>query len=118
MNYSETKYVPGYGYVTTYTGGGVWQDMGKKAAVNIGKKVVGAIGEKIGQKIADKIVNKPKTSRKVIKELNDYAKTREDVLKEIKIIPYNNKGKGLSKEIRQALYGSSNVKPSKTKYLI
>ena len=118
MNHSESEYVPGYGYVTTYTGGGVWLDMGKEAVVNIGKKVVGAIGEKIGQKIADKIINKPKTSREVIKELNDYAKTREDVLKEIKIIPYN-KGKGLSKEIRHALYGSPNVKPNKkTKYLI
>ena len=107
---SETKYVPGYGYVTTYTGGGVWQDMGKEAAINIGKKVVGAIGEKIGQKIADKIV-KPKTSR-----LNDYAKTREDVLKEIKIIPYN-EGKGLPKDVRQALYGSG-AKLKKNKYLI
>jgi hypothetical protein len=106
---SETKYVSGYGYVTTYTGGGVWQDMGKEAAINIGKKVVGAIGEKIGQKIADKIISKPKT-------VNDYAKTREDVLKEIKIIPYN-EGKGLPKDVRQALYGSS-VKLKKNKYLI
>jgi hypothetical protein len=108
---NETKYVPGYGYVTTYVGGGVWQDMGKEAVVNIGKKVIGAIGEKIGQKIADKIINKPKTSR-----LNDYAKTREDVLKEIKIIPYN-EGKGLPKNVRQALYGSG-VKLKKKKYLI
>jgi hypothetical protein len=112
MNQTETKYVPGYGYVTTYVGGGVWQDMGKEAVVNIGKKVVGAIGEKIGQKIADKIV-KP---REVIKKLNDYAKTREDVLKEIKIIPYN-EGKGLPKDVRQALYGSG-VKLKKKKYLI
>ena len=99
---SETKYVPGYGYVTAYTGSGVLTDMGKQAAINIGKKVVGAIGEKIGQKIADKIIGKPKN---MIKELNDYAKTREDVLKEIKIIPYN-EGKGLPKDVRQALYGS------------
>ena len=113
---SETKYVPGYGYVTTYTGGGVWQDMGKQAVINIGKKVVGAIGEKIGKKIADKIIGKPKTSREVVKELNDYAKTREDVLKEIKIIPYN-EGKGLPKNVRQALYGSG-VKLKKNKYLI
>ena len=105
----QTKYVPGYGYVTGHTGGGVLTDMGKQVAINIGKKVVGAIGEKIGQKIADKIIGKPKTSR-----LNDYAKTREDVLKEIKIIPYN-EGKGLPKDVRQALYGSPK---RKTKYLI
>jgi hypothetical protein len=36
MNQRETKYVPGCGYVTTYVGGGVWQDMGKEAAFNIG----------------------------------------------------------------------------------
>ena len=100
----ETTYVPGYGYVTEYTedeyvGHGIMTDMAKQAAINISKKVVGAIGDKIGQKIADKIIGKPS---------RDYAKTRKDVLKEIEIIPYN-EGKGLPKNVRHALYDSPKV---------
>jgi hypothetical protein len=95
----KTTYVSGYGYITQY-GSGWWQDAGSELVGNIGKRVVGAIGDKIGRKLADKIVGK-----KILKK-NPYSDIRESVLKEIKVLPYEEKEYGLSDDVRKALYGS------------
>lgn len=85
----QTKYVPGYGYVT---GSGFWQDAGKELTYAIGKRVASAVGDKVGRKIAEKIIPK----EKVMKELDELPN-------------------GLPEDVRKALYGSG-VKNKK--YLI
>lgn len=88
----QTKYVPGYGYITQY-GEGFWKDAGLELGVAVGKRVANAIGDKLGRKIAEKIVP-----------------AKQEVLKELDILPSN----GLPEDVRKALYGSGR----KQKHLI
>jgi hypothetical protein len=79
----QTKYVPGYGYIT---GSGFLKDVG----IELGKAVAKNIGDRIGRKIADKIV--------------PHKTTKEDIIKQIESIPHSSNG--LPDDVRQALYGS------------
>ena len=88
----QTKYIPGYGYITQY-GNGFWADAGKELTFAIGKRITNAIGDKIGRKIAKRIT--PEVRPPI-------ANTREQVLKELYLLPSN----GLPEYVRKALYGS------------
>ena len=104
----KTEYVSGYGYITQ-NGSGFWQDAGTDLITNIGKKVVGAIGDRVGRKIADKIVGKKK---------KESASTRESVLKDLELLPKQSEY-GLPEDVRKTLYGAGvNGRKSKTNILI
>lgn len=85
----ETRYVPGYGYVTKNEGNGFWQDAGIDLASTVGRRVATAIGDKIGRKIADKIVSNSNNSNSnnITTMNNESRQTREDVLKQLELLP-------------------------------
>ena len=83
----QTVYYPGYGYVTSYDGGGIFSDLfnfaqktitsdaAKNIAVEAGKSFAKTAGTKAGKKLVDKVLKD--NSKKTVKETQKPSDIKE-----------------------------------------